>query len=197
MIEFDMKQWLQNNKIGPYKNLLNEGLGDAQAQADHEMEEEDDERGDMVNNASMGTVAETTGRKSFIADIEEVPFHILGKEYIVTGEVDVDGSLEAEGFVFDHAEIKIKELHVESGNEYTEVKDPVKIKTIEDLINTDKKLQYDLEDAVTDTTDFGDLEGDSDYSPEDLNENPDEQIGVGYASITKPSDPNRRNPLEM
>lgn len=197
MIEFDMKQWLQNNKIGPYKNLLNEGLGDAQAQADHEMEEEDDERGDMVNNASMGTVAETAGRKSFIADIEEVPFHILGKEYIVTGEVDVDGSLEAEGFVFDHAEIKIKELHVESGNEYTEVKDPVKIKTIEDLINTDKKLQYDLEDAVTDTADFGDLEGDSDYSPEDLDENPDEQIGVGYASITKPSDPNRRNPLEM
>jgi len=197
MTEFNMKQWLQNNRIGPYNAMLNEGLGDAQAKADYEMEEEDDENSGMVDNVSMGTVAEAVGRKSFIVDIEEEPFFILGKEYLISGEVDVDGSLDADGFSFDHAEIKIKEAHVENGNEYTEVKDPVKIKMIEDLINTDKKLQYNLEDAVVSKTDFGDLEGDSDYNPEDLDENPDEQIGVGYASITKPSDPNRRDPLEM
>lgn len=193
MTNFDMKQWLQENRIGPYNGLLKENLGDAQAQADHEMEEEDDENGGMVNNVSMGTVAEARGSKTFLVDLEEEPFFILGKEYIISGEVDVEGSSDEEGFTFDHAAITIKEIHEENGNEYTEVKDPVKIKMIQDLINTDKKLQYDLEDAVANKGDFGDYEDDSDWSGSEV----DEQIGIGYASITKPSDPNHRPPLEI
>ena len=193
MTNFDMKQWLQENRIGPYNGLLKENIGDAQAQADHEMEEEDDENGGMVNNVSMGTVAEARGSKTFLVDLEEEPFFILGKEYIISGEVDVEGSSDEEGFTIDHAAITIREIHEENGNEYTEVKDPVKIKMIQDLINTDRKLQYNLGDAVENKGDFGDYEDDSDWSGSEV----DEQIGIGYASITKPSDPNRRPPLEM
>ena len=116
MTNFDMKQWLQENRIGPYNGLLKENLGDAQAQADHEMEEEDDENGGMVNNVSMGTVAEAKGSKTFLVDLEEEPFFILGKEYIISGEVDVEGSSDEEGFTIDHAAITIREIHEENGN---------------------------------------------------------------------------------
>lgn len=190
-----MKQWLQNNRIGPYSGLLRENLGDAQEEADEEMQQQDDENSDMVDNVSMDTVAESRGTRTFTVDLEEEPFFILGKEYIINGEVDVEGSSDEDGFTFDYANIKIKEIHEENGNEYTEVKDPVKIKMIEDLINTDKKLQYNLEDAVAGKVDFSapDYGDDSDWSGSEV----DEQIGVGYATITKPSDPNRRPPLEI
>ena len=195
MTNFDMKQWLQNNRIGPYSGLLRENLGDAQEEADEEMQQQDDENSDMVDNVSMDTVAESRGTRTFTVDLEEEPFFILGKEYIINGEVDVEGSSDEDGFTFDYANIKIKEIHEENGNEYTEVKDPVKIKMIEDLINTDKKLQYNLEDAVAGKVDFSapDYGDDSDWSGSEV----DEQIGVGYATITKPSDPNRRPPLEI
>jgi len=244
MTNFDMKQWLQENRVGPYKGLLKEDLGDPQARADHEdvnedkrnafiegfkannsleklekwvreeryhygndinaqellnkiyqlkMEEEDDENGGMVNNVSMGTVAEARGSKTFVVDLEEEPFFILGKEYMVSGKVDVEISSDEEGFVIDHAAITITDIREEDDEQYTEIKDPVKIKMLQDLINTDKKLQHDLEDAVADKGDFGDYEDDSDWSGSEV----DEQMGVGYASITKPSDPNRRPPLEM
>ena len=64
MDNFNMKQWLQENKVGPYtKTLLNEmnpaALGMGQEEADDEMLAKDSEEGgDWVDNASMDVVAE-------------------------------------------------------------------------------------------------------------------------------------------
>ena len=180
-----MKQWLQQNKIGPYKHLLAENLGDAQAKADREMEEEDDKNSDMVSNVNMGTVAEGRGGvKSGTATLDEEPFNVLGKEYLVSGEVDFNGEFEEEGFVIDNATLTIKELKVENGDNYRVIQNPEVIKIVQDLINTNSKLQYELNDAIVGSNfDFSTLYEDAEM---------DEQIGIGYASITKPSDPNYR-----
>ena len=65
MKEFNMKQWLMENKSGAYSKTassLNEinpaALGAPQAAADAKMQQQDDENGDMVDNASMDVMAE-------------------------------------------------------------------------------------------------------------------------------------------
>ena len=160
-------------------------LGAPQAAADARMQQQDDENGDMVDNVSMGTVAEATSKHTTVA-LEEEPFFILGREYLVSGEVDVTVVSDYGETVIDDAQIEVKEMHAENGNEYVEVKDPVKLKMLEDLLNSDKELQFKLKDAVANKG-FGDASDDyEDYTgEEDLEETPNEQIGVGYVSKVK------------
>ena len=189
-----MKQWLIENKSGMYSkiNEINPALlGVGQEKADDEMHQQDDQNATMVNNVSMG-LEEGRGFETTV-EIEDQDFIILGKEYMVSGEADVEWHSEAAdvddqgyttstgGDYIDNVTIKIKELFIENGDEYRQVQDPVAIKTIEDLLNTDPKLNRELGNVVVDKIDFGDYEdNESDYEPD-----MDEQIGVGYVMKTK------------
>lgn len=195
MQDFNMKQWLMENKSGMFSKTLNEinpaALGAPQAAADAEMQQQDDENGDIVDNASMGVVAEGNS-KSTTVNIEEWEVTILGKDHIIDAEVDVDfhgeeadyedNMMTSPGGVYiDSAFATITKLGVEDGDAYRDVNDPAYIKQIEDLINKDPKLNRKLEDEVGRSSDFEAAISET----------------VGYAMITKPSDPNRREPLEM
>jgi len=225
MDQFNLKQWLIENKAGIYtKTSLNEALdsekafaddyinrgdlkemnpaalGLGQAEADIEMQKQDDENGDWVDNASMDVVAEA-GEKTTAVEIKDWEVNILGKDHIVDAEVDVDYHREDEEYVdhmlvnpggiyIDSAVAKITKLGVENGDEYRDVNDPTYIKQIQDLLNKDPKLNRRLEDEAADSPDFQgimDDDGyDSGYEPDDIDET------VGYAMITKPSDPAER-----
>lgn len=199
MDNFNMKQWLQENKIGPYsKTLLNEmnpaAMGVGQAEADAEMQKKDDENGDWVDNASMGVVAEYK-TESGIVDMKDYEITILGKDYIMDVEADVDYHMESPdyedhyqissgGIVLDKATATIKKLAVGEGDDYRDINDPAAIKQIQDLLNTDKKLNRQFEDDVADTSDFYEL-GAGDNSV-------DEAGVVGYVMKTKEADPAKK-----
>ena len=62
MDNFDFKKYLTENRVGMYSRIseVNSSALDApQAAADAEMQQQDDQNGDMVDNASMDTVAES------------------------------------------------------------------------------------------------------------------------------------------
>lgn len=189
MDNFNFKKFLFENSLGAYSKAekIQEvdpaTLGMDQAEADTQMQMQDDQNGDMVDNASMGTVAEA---ENTTIQIQEEPFFILGKEYIVSGEVEIDYEYEkpdyedqqmisAGGYVVTDAKITISELFVEEGDSYRPVQDPKAIKQIQDLINTDPKLKRNLEDIstnkVADSLEEEDVKG--------------EQIGIGYAMKVK------------
>jgi hypothetical protein len=211
MKNFNLKQWLIENKSGMYtKTSLKEGLdagnafaddsenredleevnptalGVGQAVADREMQKQDDENSDWVDNASMDVVAEV-GEHSTEVKIEEWEVSILGKDYIIDADVDVDFHYEADdyedhmvtspgGYYVDNAIATITKLGVEEGDSYRDVNDPVYIKQIQDLINKDPKLNRKLEDEVADRVDWSNM---------------DET--VGYVMKTTPSDPAERS----
>ena len=176
-----MKEWLMENKSGMYSkiNEINPALlGAGQAAADAQMQQQDDQKGDMVDNVSMG-LEEVKGKTTTVK-IEEEPFFVLGKEYMINGDVEVETVPEESGHVFESVKIKITELHVENGDEYRQIQDPVAIKTVEDLINTDPKLNFELKDLISKKDiDLSEPEEDT-YEPD-----VDEQIGVGYVSKTR------------
>jgi len=222
MDQFNLKQWLIENKAGVYsRTSLNEALdpekafaddntnrddlqevdpaalGLGQAVADREMQKQDDLNSDMVDNASMGVVAE--GDKGSIeVKVEDWEVTILGKDHIIDAEVDVDYHEEGDEYVdhmvvspggvfIDSAVARITKLGVEEGDTYRDVTDPAYIKQIEDLINKDPKLNRKLEDAASDSADFQNFDPSDSYNePDDMDET------VGYAMITKPSDPVER-----
>ncbi len=210
MNNFDLKQWLFENKVGAYgkASLLNEfdsedgfsdenknrddmneinpaSLGVGQAMADAEMQkQDDDERGDMVNNASMGVVAEDQGNTD--VQIEEWEVNILGKDYIIDADVSVDFHYESAdyedhmeinpgGYFVDNATAVITRLGVLEGDDYRDITDPAYIKQIQELINKDPKLNRKLEDTAANSVDWSRM---------------DET--VGYVMKTKPSDPLER-----
>lgn len=210
MTDFNLKQWLIENKSGIYSKVsLNEGLsaekafaddnenrgdlkeinpatlGVDQAAADARMQQQDDENGDMVDNASMGVVAEA-GEHSTEVKLEEWEINILGKDHIIDADVDVDFHYEGDdyedhmitspgGYYVDNAIATITKLGVEDGDSYRDVNDPAYIKQIQDLLNKDPKLNRKLEDEVADSIDWSKM---------------DET--VGYVMKTKPSDPLER-----
>lgn len=214
MTDFNLKQWLFENRLGAYgkASLLREfdsedgfsdettnrgdmneinpaALGVGQAVADAEMQkQDDDERGDMVDNASMGVVAEDQGNTD--VQIEEWEVNILGKDHIIDADVSVDFHYEGAdyedhmeinpgGYYVDNATAVITKLGVEDGDDYRYVTDPVYIKQIQDLINKDPKLNRKLEDTAANSIDWS-----------RLSENMEET--VGYVMKTKPSDPLER-----
>ena len=222
MNNFDLKQWLFENKVGAYgkASLLNEfnhedgfsdetenrddmneinpaALGVGQAVADAEMEkQDDDERGDMVNNASMGVVAEA-GESSTEVQVEEWEVTILGKDYIIYADVDVDFHYEQDdyvdhmitspgGYFVDSAVATITKLGVFEGDDYRYITDPAYIKQIQDLINKDPKLNRELEDTAANYIDWDSVDDIDTY------EGPDMEETVGYVMKTKPSDPLER-----
>lgn len=137
MEQFDLKQWLMENKAGAYsKALLKEefdvdgafgddhvnrddleeinpaALGMGQDIADKEMQKQDDENGDWVDNASMDVVAEGGG-KSTTVNIQDWEVTILGKDHIIDAEVDVDYHSEDDEYV-DHMVVSPGGVYIDS-----------------------------------------------------------------------------------
>ena len=199
MDNFNMKQWLQENKMGPYsKTLLNEinpaALGVGQEEADEEMQQQDAMRGTEVDNVSMGVVAEYKTQSGTI-NMNDYEITILGKDYMMDVEVDVEYHMEEPGYedpyqissggiVLDNATAEIKKLAVGEEDEYREINDPAAIKQIEALLNTDKRIKKQFEDDVADTSDFFELGAGDDYI--------DEAGIVGYVMKTKEADPEKK-----
>lgn len=199
MDNFNMKQWLQENKMGPYsKTLLNEinpaALGVGQEEADEEMQQQDAMRGTEVDNVSMGVVAEYKTQSGTI-NMNDYEITILGKDYMMDVEVDVEYHMEEPGYedpyqissggiVLDNATAEIKKLAVGEEDEYREINDPAAIKQIEALLNTDKRIKKQFEDDVADTSDFYELGAGDDYI--------DEAGIVGYVMKTKEADPEKK-----
>lgn len=199
MDNFNMKQWLQENKMGPYsKTLLNEinpaALGVGQEEADEEMQQQDAMRGTEVDNVSMGVVAEYKTQSGTI-NMNDYEITILGKDYMMNVEVDVEYHMEEPGYedpyqissggiVLDNATAEIKKLAVGEEDEYREINDPAAIKQIEALLNTDKRIKKQFEDDVADTSDFYELGAGDDYI--------DEAGIVGYVMKTKEADPEKK-----
>ena len=167
MQDFNMKQWLMENKSGMFSKTLNEinpaALGAPQAAADAEMQKQDDENGDMVDNVSMGVAAE-----AYFMGLEPDP-----EKYKI--QTDKNGSIvnatNEDGETFQVGSL---------------VKDPNgRDAKILGFKGTQGKVK-----AIT--SDDGGLN----MAEFDINGLTLDEI-VGYAMITKPSDPNRREPLEM
>lgn len=203
MEQFDYKKWLFDNKVGAYsKGVLRENLdlktmsdetenrGDmteiTQDEADAEMQHQDDLNGDMVDNASMGVVAEDSDGSTDV-EIEEWEISILGKDYIIDADVSVDFHYEGGdyedhmeinpgGFYVDNATAVITRLGVLEGDDYRYITDPAYIKQMQELINKDPKLNRKLEDQAANSIDWSRL-----------------SETVGYVMKTKPSDPAKRD----
>lgn len=173
MKDFNLKQWLIENKSGIYskvtiseefnvhgdetlnrsdmdddgtiKELNPAALGVPQAVADREMQKKDDENGDWVDNASMDVVAEAKpGGYVSVADEE---LEVDGVPVIVSCEVSY--SLDKERNL-DTYRIKITELGMdkEDRGEYIPVSDPKTIAQIENRLNTDEELAKSIIDRI-------------------------------------------------
>jgi len=205
MNNFDLKQWLYENKQGAYgkaarlnefysedgysdevvnRDDMNEinpaALGVGQARADAEMQKQDDLNGDMVDNVSMGVVAEN--KSSTYVKIEEWEVDILGKDYIISADVSVDFHYEEDdyfddmltttgGYFVDNASAIITKLEVFEGGGYRNITDPVLIKQIQDLINNDSELNRQLEDAAANYIDWDTVDDIDYYEGPDMEEN--------------------------
>jgi hypothetical protein len=188
MDNFNLKEWLIENKVGNFgKALIKENI---QNEAD-----------ETVFNASDFPVTETnttvvSENKEGIVDtkIDEWEVTILGKDHLIDADVEVSFYYESPsyddlgrdygGYYADGARAVITKLGIEDGDTYRDVTDPAYIKQIQDLINTDPKLNAKLLDASEDNVDWGSL-----GEPYDDMSEANEQIGVGYVMKTKPSDP--------
>lgn len=210
MNDFNLKQWLFENKMGAYEKAsrlkeldVDKAFGDGdenrsdmseitQDEADIEMQKQDDLNSDMVDNVSMGVVAERKG-KSVDVQVKDWEVKILGKDHIIDADVTVyyheeeddymdDMLVSPGGLYIDDAFAIITALGVEDGDKYRDVNDPDYIKQIQNLINKDPRLHRSLEDEAGDNIDWGSV-GDESL---DMDET------VGYVMKTKPSDPLER-----
>jgi len=203
MKNFNLKQWLIENKAGVYSkaNILEDfdvqgdetenrsglqelnptALGAPQAAADAEMEKKDDENGDWVDNASMDVVAEA--KIGGYAEVPDEELEIDGIPTILT--CDVDYELDKESHSISDYRIKITDLGMDKENagEYVTISDPKAIAQVENRLNTDEKLAKPILDRI-DVSSATRFESDI---PET----------VGYVMKTKPSDPLERNAQGM
>lgn len=170
MQQFNMKQWLMESKSGMYSKTLNEvdpaALGAPQAAADAAMQQQDDENGDMVDNASMDVAAEAYGMED-MPDAERNKIQTDKNGNIINATND-DGETFAVGsLVKDNngKDTKILGFKQNQG----------KVKAITSDNGGLNVSEWDINGLTLDEVDET----------------------VGYAMITKPSDPNRREPLEM
>lgn len=181
MDNFNLKEWLIENQVGNFgKALIKEST---QNEAD-----------ETEFNASDFPITENK-EGSVDTKITEWEATVLGKDHILDADVEVDFHYETPdyddlgrdygGYYTDGARIiTITSLGIEDGDTYRDVTDPAYIKQIQDLINKDPRLSRELEDAASDTIDWGSL-----GEPYDDMSEANEQIGVGYVMKTKPSDP--------
>lgn len=185
MDNFNLKNWLIDNKVGNFgKALIKESI---QNEAD-----------ETEFNASDFPVTENNSNSTEV-HIEEWEVVILGKDYIIDADVDVDFHYEDDdyvdhmitspgGYFVDSAVATITKLGILEGDDYRYITDPAHIKQIQELINKDPKLNRELEDTAADYIEWDSVDDIDTYEGPDMEE-ANEQIGVGYVMKTKPSDP--------
>jgi hypothetical protein len=167
MNTFNMKQWLMENKSGMYSKTMNEvdpaTMGLDQDEADAEMQQQDDENGDMVDNASMDTVAEDTPNRmrfsSLQPDAEKYKIQTNLK-----GEIESATNEDGDTFV-------VGDKAVTADGETIEIKS---------LIGQQGKVKAIYYSGPTAYT----------YDIDGLEKIKEEQIGVGYVMKTKDSEGN-------
>lgn len=209
MKNFNLKQWLIENKAGVYSktNIFEDydvqgdetenrgdmdsdanlqelnpaALGVQQAVADRQMQKQDDENGDWVDNASMDVVAEA--RIGGYAEVHDEELEIDGVPTILT--CDIEYELDKESHSISDYRIKITDLGMDKENagEYITISDPKVIAQVENRLNTDEELAKPIlkQIDITNATRF----------ESDIPET------VGYVMKTKPSDPLERDAQGM
>lgn len=156
MDNFNMKQWLIENKSGMYSKTLSKedyseesavtsqtqnrsdlsemnpaALGAPQAAADARMQAKDDQNGDWVDNASMDVVAERRYYRG-TEEVEDEEITINGVDYIITSEVNYE--IDEDGD-WENWDIVVKQLGKGIGDEYVSVKDPAEIANVQEFLN--------------------------------------------------------------
>lgn len=156
MDNFNMKQWLIENKSGMYSKTLSKedyseesdatsqtqnrgdlsemnpaALGAPQAVADTRMQAKDDQNGDWVDNASMDVVAERRYYRG-TEEVEDEEITINGVDYIITSEVNYE--IDEDGD-WENWDIVVKQLGKGIGDEYVSVKDPAEIANVQEFLN--------------------------------------------------------------
>ena len=174
MKNFNLKQWLIENKAGVYsktdipedfdvtgdetenrgdmnsdgtlQELNPAALGVQQAAADRQMQKQDDENGDWVDNASMDVVAEA--KIGGYAEVHDEELEIDGIPTILT--CDIDYELDKESRSISDYRIKITDLGMDKENagEYVTISDPRVIAQVENRLNTDEKLAKPILDQI-------------------------------------------------
>lgn len=220
MNNFDLKQWLFENKVGAYgkASLLNEfdsedgfsdenknrddmneinpaSLGVGQAMADAEMQKQDDLNGDMADNVSMGVVAE--GESSTDVEIEEWEVNILGKDYIIDADVSVDFHYEEDDYV-DHMVTSLGGYYVDNAVAIITKLGVLENNDYRDI--TDLAYIKQIQELINkdpklnrklEDTAANSIDWDT-VDDVDYYEGPDMEETVGYVMKTKPSDPSER-----
>lgn len=223
MNTFNMKQWLTENKVGPYaKTSINES---------HEGNEQWLERFyDVLQGLKMDqwikkqimnipshdliSMYDETTPEMALKDIVKKMFHSAREskqpvaekqqvgggdkvsefefsmgddDYIADLYVNWTGDYTQDGdFDVKSVDIEIIDLAKGVGDTYVAVTDENEKATVKKALESDPQLEKELSNYV----DWSGGEPMYDEPERDLDEeSTDEQIGVGYASITKPSDP--------
>ncbi len=224
MNTFNMKQWLTENKVGPYsKTQINESHegNDQWLDRFHDLlhglkidqwmkkqimdipsrdivsmyDETTPENAlkdlikKMFHSAREGKQIYEDSKLPYEYEIDEQEFEVNGTQYLVNYVIYYDYyfDYENEQYIFD-MEAKVKSLYKGVGDEYVETTNPMDIKIATEYVNTKDNLfkQEEYIDVPEPGPDPGDNMDDDSWMTE---KKTDEQIGVGYAMITKPSDP--------
>lgn len=202
MKNFNLKQWLIENKAGVYsktdipedfdvlgdeienrsdlQELNPTSLGMQQAVADSNMQKRDDQNGDEVDNTAMDVVAEA--RIGGRVEVKDEELEVDGIPVIVSCTVDYELNKERD---LDTYSIEITELGMDRENqgEYLPVSEPRVIAKIENRLNIDEELAKPILDRI-------DLSSATRFES-DIPET------VGYVMKVKPSDPLERDVQEM
>jgi len=218
-----MKQWLTENKVGPYsKTKINESHeGNDQwldrfhdalqgLKADQWIKKQimdipshdlislygdttpenalKDVVKKMFHSAKEGKQVTEDNKLPYEHEVEEDEFELNGTQYLANYVIHYDYSYDYKYQQFDFdMEAKLKSLYKGVGNEYVQTNDPNDIKIATEYINSKPNLGKQSRDI--EVGEPGEDETNMDDDSWMTEENPKEQIGVGYASITKPSDP--------
>lgn len=202
MKNFNLKQWLIENKAGVYsktdipedfdvqgdetenrsdlQELNPASLGMQQAVADSNMQKRDDQNGDEVDNVAMDVVAEA--RIGGRVEVKDEELEVDGIPVIVSCTVDYELNKERD---LDTYSIEITELGMDRENqgEYLPVSEPRVIAKIENRLNIDEELAKPILDRI-------DLSSATRFES-DIPET------VGYVMKVRPSDPLERDAQEM
>lgn len=219
MNTFNMKQWLTENKVGPYaKTKLNESHegNDKWLQDFHDLVDKVGlkpwEKHQILNipsdqiismYADEGTTPAKAldnvikalshsaheSKESIKEDSEvgnsqsmsEYEFDINGEEYLISMDVNWRGMWRTDDGELDDLtyQVEIRDLAKAAGDEYVPVTDEQEKAMVKKELETNPELEKQIFDSL-------DLSAGERIFEKDET---DEQIGVGYAMITKPSDP--------
>lgn len=224
MNTFNMKQWLTENRVGPYsKTQINESHEGNEQWLDrfhdllhglridqwmkkqimdipsHDIVSMYDETTPenalkdlikkMFHSAREGKQMNEDKKLPYQHEVEEQEFEVNGTQYLANYIIYYDYTYDYEYGQFDFdMEAKLESLYKGVGDEYVKTSDPNDIKIATEYINSQSNLDKQSRDIEVEDPgpDPGDNMDDDSWMTE---KKTDEQIGVGYAMITKPSDP--------